>query len=198
MCVCGGRGGPSSLWLPGALIPNELQEKKWEWRCASVACYLSLCALWLVRDRPSCSEVRANWEPNLRTSLGFLAKRDTEVFHKVAEKKQHVHTINTHHFRRKQWYPRVCTDNLMFMHLTVWSWPLFFFMLMWCLNVVFMFFMPATLDQTHFQRPLCKALFNASDGWFNPLSFSCFMFGAYKTTTASTPSDAQTHETFVL
>lgn len=40
-----------------------------------------------MRDRPSCSEVRANWEPNLRTSLGFLAGRDKGVFNKVAEKK---------------------------------------------------------------------------------------------------------------
>lgn len=41
--------------------------------------YLTLCVLWLVKDRASCSEVSAIWEPYLRTSASFLPRGDMVV-----------------------------------------------------------------------------------------------------------------------
>lgn len=38
--------------------------------------HLTLCVLWLVNDRASCSEGRAIWEPYLRTSASFLPRGD--------------------------------------------------------------------------------------------------------------------------
>lgn len=66
--------------------PWATEVAEWKWgECVNLppvyisVFYLSLCALWLVSDRASCSEESATWELYLLTSPGFLAEQDIGV-----------------------------------------------------------------------------------------------------------------------
>lgn len=66
------------IWLQSAWLTHAV--------CAP---YLTLCVLWLVKDRASCSEASAIWEPYLRTSASFLPRGDMAVLDVCA----HTHTM---------------------------------------------------------------------------------------------------------
>jgi len=76
---------------------TSLRVMSQERKCKTVAllytwcvCYLCLCVLWLVSDRGSSSDESASWDPNLVTSPGFLAGRDTRILHAHVNTKSYV------------------------------------------------------------------------------------------------------------